>query len=214
MPVPVKYQNLYLPVKFFLGSYRAYSDGMSAIRMLESSQNDKIQRLSDWKIHWVAACTLLRASVDLFQADANICVSQPLANSIGQEWELILSDKKNHPIFWEFLRRERNNILHEYKWSAYQLWLDREGNKAEPSLTLLSLVGGDFQSEILISEGSYKGHKALTLVTESANWVRERIFSAIERAGLDPEEKRNLVTFQIQPPRKKVRTLLSGFDPD
>ena len=35
MSLPVQYHNAHLPIKYFLTSYRALSDGRSGIRILE-----------------------------------------------------------------------------------------------------------------------------------------------------------------------------------
>ena len=200
MSVPLKYRNLYVPIKYFLTSYRALSDGRRGIRHLDDYLNSPKITISDWKVIWIGACTLLRCSVELFQVDAKSCVDEKLKNAIRDEWTFIRSEKGKHKIFWEFLRKERNNILHEYQWAAYEAWMNDEGKARPASLSLLDIKPEDMKNVLIMRSGEYKDHNSLDLLKESANWAEARIFGAIHRAGYDPEENRNLQNFQKQPP--------------
>lgn len=213
MTVPAEYANSYLPVKYFLSSYRALCDGRDGIRQLEELLTSASFYLSEWKVGWIGTCAVLRTAIELFRTDRNSCLVSELRGEIAAEWKAIGHQRKDHAIFWEFLRRERDSVVHHYQWRAYEAWMkpDETFRASRPSL-LLMLDKDDARPVLLMREGPFRGRNSLDLLKESADWVEARIFSAIHRAGLDPEEERGLVHFQPRPKMGKqgLRTLLGG----
>ncbi|MFC3162448.1 hypothetical protein [Ciceribacter thiooxidans] len=188
-----------MPVKYFLNCYRALSDGKSAVIHLENLLKEERFLISDWKVIWVGACAILRTSITLFQIDSRSCLDKALRQEIAREWKLISDDKRGHAIFWEFLRKERDNIIHEYEWGAYEMWMNAEGELSQPKFSLLDIRPADARSVLRMRGGFYSGQDSLELLKDSAAWVEERIYSAIRRAGYSPEEHRNVATFQKRP---------------
>lgn len=201
MPLPLRYSEYYFPVKYFPASYKCFQDGARAVSMLEEELGASKLLLSDWKIHWVAACSLLRTSIALFAYDARICVSKELAAGFSSRWKEIKANAHQHAIYWDFLHAERNNILHEYKWSAYSLHLDLDGKIANPPPSLLLLLSDKYVSTLRIRSGRYSGRQAIDVIKEARDWVEEQILETIRSVGLDPEEERNARTFQRRPPQ-------------
>ena len=109
-------------------------------------------------------------------------------------------DKGNHTIFWEFLKKDRDQILHEYSWTAYEAWLHQDGTIEAPTISLLAIRPETASSILVMKHGFYKGRNSLELLKEAAVWVRQRIFSAIERAGFQPDEQRRIGDFQLRVP--------------
>lgn len=204
MTVPSKYANTHIPVKYFLTAYRALSDGKAGVRHLEDHLHSSKFLLSDWKVIWIGACTLLRTSIDLFQIDAKSCINWRIREEIRSEWASIKKEKDKHPIFWEFLRKERNNIIHEYEWAAYEVWMEQDGTVRPARMSLLDIKPQDARSVLIMRGGYYKNRNSLDLLKESAEWVESRIFEVIRRAGFDPDEERNLVNFQERPTAEKT----------
>jgi hypothetical protein len=66
-------------------------------------------------------------------------------------------------------------------------------------LGLLDIKPEDMNNVLLMRTGEYKDHNSLGLLKESADWAEARIFGAIRRASYDPDELRNLSSFQKQP---------------
>ncbi|MBU2991626.1 hypothetical protein Q4555_15855 [Octadecabacter sp. 1_MG-2023] len=201
MTVPSKYLNLHIPAKDMVNSHRAFSDGKYAASKLRRIMEQDSLLLRDWKIHWVASCTLLRTAIDLFKADAKNCLSHSLREEFRNEWHKISDDRDQHPIFWKFLREERNNIIHEYRWSAYERYFDAESGETASPPGLLTLTSENYGSELKIRTGHFEGQSALGVIDEATGWVRARIMAVFERANIDPDERRNVVTFTVEPKR-------------
>ena len=208
MTLPPQYGHAFFPVKYFLSSYRALSDGQAAVRHLEEYLQSSEVRLSDWKVIWIGACAILRASIDLFKVDRRSCICRGIREEIRLEWKSIVEHKEDHRIFWDFLRKERNNILHQYEWVAYETWMDQDGNSQPARLTILSIKPEDVKLVLMMRGGPYKGRNSLELLNESAEWVQARIYSAIRRAGFDPDEPRNAIDFERPPPIPPGKRLL------
>lgn len=200
MTVPTKFANTYVPVKYFLSSYRALSDGRGGIVHLDEFVNSSQHfLLSEWKVIWIGTCAILRTAVDLFKIDGKSCLNPHIREEIQAEWEDISRDRVRHTIFWEFLRKERNNIVHQYEWRAYEAWIKPDGSIAPEARSIISFKDDDMRPVILMKSGHYKGHNSLDLLKEGADWVETRIFSTIQRAGFDPDEQRSIVNFALRP---------------
>lgn len=213
MTLPNHFENHYVPVKYFLASYRALSDGRSGVRHLEHLLENSSFLLSEWKVVWIGTCAILRTAIDLFKVDAKSCISPDIRNEIAAEWHAIKSDETEHAIFWRFLRDERDNIVHQYQWRAYEAWIKPDGTFRAPRLSQILMVDDDGARPVLMMKGGhFEGRDSLDLLKEGADWVEERIFCAVRRAGVDPEEHRSLAYFQPRP--KGPPGMLSLADED
>jgi hypothetical protein len=160
MALPEKYGDLYLPVKFLLNSYRALLDGKRGVAHLDEYMKTPRIVLSDWKVIWIGACAILRTSVLLFDVDANSCLNERLREELRSEWDRIRVNKDQNAIFWEFLRKERDNIIHEYEWQAYEAWMGPDG-KELPVPGLLSIGPREAEPVLLMRGGQYAGRNSL-----------------------------------------------------
>ncbi|MEI5679800.1 MULTISPECIES: hypothetical protein [unclassified Mesorhizobium] len=202
MTVPTKYANSYVPVKYFLSSYRALSDARSGIRHLEERLEAATFLLSEWKVIWIGTCAVLRTAIELFRVDAKSCLAPPIREEIAVEWKAIKDQKEEHAIFWDFLRQERDNVMHEYQWRAYETWMKPDGTFRSARLSLLMVDDDGARPVLLMKGGTFEGRNSLELLKEGADWVEARIFGAIRRAGLEPDEVRGVVHFQPRPKLK------------
>ncbi len=213
MTLPIKYNEIYLPVKYFLSSYRAFLDGRSGIRDLEQHIQQSQATLAGWRILWVGTCAVLRSSIDLFKADRKSCIEPRIRAELTVEWNEIGRQPDRHAIFWEFLRWERDKLLHEYQWRAYEAWMREDGTVRVGSVPLLLVPDGG-RPVLLMKGGPFEGRDSIKVLHEAAQWIEDRIFGAIKRAGFDPDEERNAVTFQprpASPPIKPLGTILGGL---
>ncbi len=217
MTIPSRYANNFAPIKYMLSSYRALSDGRAGIQHLEELLRESQFLFSEWKIVWTGACATLRTSIDLFKIDAKSCLSVDIRREIRSEWDSIKKEAEDHQIYWRFLKEERDNIIHEYKWSAYEAWMKPDGVIRASESILGSLLISDGASRVLLMRnGIYAGRNSLDLLIEASDWVEARIFAAIRRAGFEPEEQRSIYDFRAPPKETNegAASLLLGVSPD
>lgn len=209
MAVPAKYGNIYIPVKYFLSSYRALSDGRAGISHLDEHLKASEFLLSEWKVIWVGACAVLRTAITLFQVDQKSCINAEIRKCLALEWKYINKEREKNSIYWNFILKERDRIIHQYEWTAYEAWMNKDGIvKPAGRISLLSIKPGDVDNVLIMKSGPHKNRNCLDLLKESADWVEERIYNAIRHAGFEPEERRNVISFEKQPIQAPVDTIL------
>jgi hypothetical protein len=124
---------------------------------------------------------------------------QALRTGFALEFDAIKSDKPAHAIFWDFLRQERDAIIHHYQWQAYEAWIAEDGAELEVRSSLLVGQPENVKSVLLMKSGKFRGRNSIELLKEAAVWVEHRIVAALARGGYDPDETRNLVSFAPRP---------------
>jgi hypothetical protein len=207
MALPLPYRNLPLEVKYNLASYRACLDCKHGLERLKKGQ----VTYSAWKVEWAGLCALLRTSIEMIgKKDAKSCLPEILKKELKHAWNELTYHKEKFPLFWEFIRRERNNIMHEYEFSAYEAIIKPDGTTRR-SRGLLSFMEEGEKETLVIGSGHYKDRQALEVLSEAIEWVENYIFSAIKKAGYDPEEKRYAGSLQpIALAPASARTALLG----
>ena len=190
MTIPLKYQRLPIEVKYNLSSYRACLDCKHGIDRLKRGN----LTYSAWKVEWAGICALLKTSIHLIrEKDAKSCLPEILKNELKESWNDLLRKKTQYPLFWEFINKERNNIVKEYEFSAYEAILKPDGTTRTP-LGLFSFMEDGEKETLIIRNGYYKDRLALEVLTEAADWIENYILATIIKAGYDPNEKRYAAT--------------------
>ena len=94
-----------------------------------------------WRIKWVSAVALLRAVGHVLgNVDNNKKINPKLSMVIEEKWKLLNRSKPKPIIFWQFIEKERNNVIKEYKLGAGQnVAIDLESKKATYSYTMTSV---------------------------------------------------------------------------
>lgn len=181
MALPDGTESFSIEVKWYLGSYRAYSDAWYAIADLAEREVS----YGGWKIQWAGICATLKSSIHLMKIDAKRCFSPDLRDALTAQYNRLRVEKDNFPIFWNFIDRERHNILKEYEFSAYERWLNEDGNViSAPSL--ISMVTA--KRELRIRGGTNDGRPAIDVVREAAEWLEGYICETIRLGGFQPDE--------------------------
>lgn len=176
-------RKLVLPIKSFLYSHRALQDCKFAIDDLKNA--DRIV-LSNWRTTWAGICSLLKASIHLMGTrDCRACFPTTLRDSLKAAWQELGRDKVAYPLFWQFINRERNNILKQYDFSAYAALIKEDGTY-QSDYSLLGMLQTE-KSALLIRGGQYHGQEAIPLASSAASWVEDYIFNAVQRGGFNPE---------------------------
>jgi hypothetical protein len=123
------------------------------------------------------------------EKDAKSCLPDTLKKELRDAWNELLLNKSGYPLFWDFIHRERNNIMKEYEFSAYEAIIKPDGTTRSPK-GLLSIMEEGEKEALLIRNGRYKDRQALDVLTDSAAWVENYILTTIKKAGYDPDETR------------------------
>jgi len=152
------------------------SDALRAVELCENAKNEQ-----DFRVHWVAAISLLRAVGHVLKAVDR--EEYPWRAPIDKAWAEWNADRKKHDVFWAFIRHERNLTLKEYELS---FWRDT------PSIPLVvtrpPAAGGDTAAEHCeipveiyrpMTGGPFEGDDARDVLTSAAEWW-ERELTGIE----------------------------------
>lgn len=141
------------------------------------------------------------------EKDAKSCLPEPLKNSLHSAWNELRKNRTKYSIFWDFIDKERHNILKEYEFSAYEAILTEDGTVKKTFRSLLSIMEEGEKETLLIKSGPYEGRLALEVLTEAVQWIEDYIFDAIRKTGYDPHESRR-TTALLPPLQSKGLSLL------
>lgn len=100
---------------------RAWQPFWDCVAILFQFQNSDVSdgdiELSEWRLYWVAGIALLRTIGHvLAKVDANSSAKH--SHAIADVWRKFQSDRRAYEIFWEFIEKERNNLLKTYSFGA------------------------------------------------------------------------------------------------
>ena len=91
---------------------RVLEDCKAALDMLEDEEDE--QR---WRVLWAGATALVRAVGHVLR---NVDGADPIVRQLVDEaWKRWDADRKANGVFWEFIQKERNNILKEYRFNVH-----------------------------------------------------------------------------------------------
>ena len=113
---------------------------------------------AEWRIKWVSIVALLRAVGHVLKnVDNNRKIDPILSKIIEEQWELLKKSKPMPEIFWEFIEKERNNILKQYEIGAGQGVTINLGNKVSTY-------------SYTVTSGPYKGRDQREVIREAIQW--------------------------------------------
>ena len=94
---------------------------------------------------------------------------------VSAEWDRLKTTKPEPAIYWEFIERERNNILKAYRFGARQNVTLRPGSIHVNLATgeSVSLPGGPTTYEHVMAGGSFAGQDPRDVVSAAIAWWRE-----------------------------------------
>ena len=168
---------------------RVLLDCQSALEMLDNEENE--QR---WRVLWAGAITLLRSVGHvLHKVDGEGPVLRPLIDSAYNRWK---ADRSGNAVYWEFIEKERNNILKEYQFHVHEtaevgVVVARDVVDADSGHT--SVMEGEFtlQDNLFrpVTDGFGQGEDARDVYREAMTWWHSEL-QRIE-AQLDVAEERS-----------------------
>jgi hypothetical protein len=154
-----------------------------ALSLLEGETD--IQR---WRIHWAAAVALIRAVGHVLdKADGEDPRIKKAAGAAFKEWK---SADSKHEIFREFIERERNNLLKEYRSDVHPLaevalaveFTARPVDGGSPArFAHVGEIGENIYRPLL--DGPWEGDDARDVLSEAITWW-DRELTAIDQEAL------------------------------
>lgn len=181
--LPDSVRSFHLEVRYYLSCYRAATDARHAI--VNMSQNDI--SLALWKVQWAGICGIMKTSVHLMSVDAKRCFSPELRLVLKARYDELRRKKPEFQLFWNFIDRERHNILKEYEFSAYESYVADPENAEKDLGSILSLLSAS--KELRIRGGVYDGRLALELALEACDWIIGYLEETIRLGGFEPNDK-------------------------
>ena len=106
------------PPKQTLKAWEPFWDCVAILFQFQNSDIvDGDEELPEWRLYWVAGIALLRAIGHvLAKVDAENSVAG--SQAIERLWARLRADREGYSIFWEFIEKERNNLLKTYSFGA------------------------------------------------------------------------------------------------
>lgn len=154
-------------------------DGRVALSLLEEEAD--IQR---WRIHWAAAVALMRAVGHVLdKVDGEDPLIKQAARAAFRQWK---SADPQHEIFREFIERERNNLLKEYRSHVHPLpevalaveFTARPVEGGPPvRFAHIGEIGENIYRPLL--DGPWEGNDARDVLSEAITWWDDQL-TAIE----------------------------------
>lgn len=154
-------------------------DGRVALSLLEEEAG--IQR---WRIHWAAAVALIRAVGHVLdKVDGEDPFIKQAARAAFRQWK---SADPQHEIFREFIERERNNLLKEYRSDVHPLqevalaveFAARPVEGGPPvRFAHIGEIGENIYRPLL--DGPWEGNDARDVLSEAITWWDHQL-TAIE----------------------------------
>ena len=91
---------------------KVMADCEIALELLESEQD-----LGRLRVHWAGAMALVRAVGHVLdKVDGRNLTLRPLVDAAYSRWK---ADRSSNQIFWNFIHKERNNILKKYQLNTH-----------------------------------------------------------------------------------------------
>jgi hypothetical protein len=115
---------------------------------------------ASFRLHWAAAVALLRAVGHVLEK-ADACSSPAFAKANREWWAGVRRDRADHPIFWNFIKAERDNILKEYAFGYAE-------DAAEITSTGFDSISVPYHMPI--QDGPFKGHDSLDVAERAVQW--------------------------------------------
>lgn len=134
----------------------------------------------NWRVHWVAAVTMLRiVGHVLDKVDGRENAQLRLtARKLYEKWKT----DPEHEIFREFIDNERNNVLKEYEFGVsegpIEILLSEETPSGPVPIQVVQISENIYRP---MQGGVYAGEDGRTLIEDSIEWW-ERQLSQIEQS--------------------------------
>lgn len=92
---------------------------LALCRQIHSSLSGMVidEARDEWRIYWISGLCMLRTVGQVLdKVDSKL--DPALSEVISSHWKRLKAEKEKNWIFWEFIERERDNILKEFELGA------------------------------------------------------------------------------------------------
>jgi hypothetical protein len=86
--------------------------------LFEFQNSEQDEERSEWRLYWVAGISLLR-TIGHVLAKIDVMASPRHRAEIDRLWDGWKADRAQSSIFWDFIEKERNNLLKTYSFGAH-----------------------------------------------------------------------------------------------
>lgn len=154
-----------------IAARRVLNDCRIALNLLESDQEDE-----HWRIHWAAAVALIRAVGHVLQK-VDGARSNVASEAIALAYKSWKTGSERHEIFTEFIERERNNLLKEYRTDvhpfteaslAVEMNVIRKSDGEPFVVREVLIIGENIYRPML--DGLYEGNDARDVLEMAIEW--------------------------------------------
>jgi hypothetical protein len=134
-----------------------------------------LERLHDekgevgWRVQWIGAMALIRAVGHVLDDEAKD--DSLLKSVLRQKFKLQASDKAAKAIYWDFIKKERDLLLKEYRTSIYDgtgISLGIDADDGSSNLTEVFVLGENLFRPVL--DGYGEGEDARDIYLEAIEW--------------------------------------------
>ncbi len=106
------------PPRQTLKAWQPFWDCVSILFQFQNSDvADGDVELAEWRLNWVAGVALLR-TIGHVLAKVDAKESERHSEEIAAFWRELKSHPTENEIFWEFIEKERNNLLKTYSFGG------------------------------------------------------------------------------------------------
>jgi len=117
---------VHVPPQQTLKAWVPFWDCVSILFQFQNSDvADGEKELPEWRIYWVAGLALLR-TVGHVLAKVDAKTSPNHSDAINAFWIGLQADRRAAAIFWDFIEKERNNLLKTYSFGAKLAWNENQ----------------------------------------------------------------------------------------
>jgi hypothetical protein len=123
---------LSIPLVEMLRAKVVLNDAQVAWELAQGQQGS----FAEWRVHWTALCALLRTVGGVFfKADSEHFIDYRVREQIRRRFDELGATKPEPRIFWEFIKQERDNILHEHQFGTVKYKRRSDGSLVPMSIS-------------------------------------------------------------------------------
>lgn len=185
--------------------YEAYHQGEMGYEFLKEIIHEDSSDVYRWIIIWCGTCSLLRTSIDCFKDEkifggrkfTDTKTKNVIIESFRKTYNEIKENEKDNEIYWNFLRCERDSIIHEFDVGANIDYRNEDGSEASAEKkTIFGVISNNLKPFLKMKLGKYEGEDPFVLLERSCSWVKSKIEYSLNNVGYNLDDKVNVFSLE------------------